>query len=353
VRQIANRQRIYCGIDTHADTHHAAVITDTGILLEHRQFDTTATGYDDLTLWIRELGEPIAVGIEGTSSYGAGIARHLRHLKITVVEVPRPNRKLRRSVGKSDPIDAEAAARAVLARHQLSEPKHGDGPIEAIRALRVARSSAVKAATASMNAIRAMLVTAPDTLRAQLRGRSTTALLDACTALDADVAQLADPVNATILALRSLANRTRQLRREANELKKHLAKLVNEVAPTTSAVFGLGPDTTAALLVTVGDNPGRLKSESSFAHLCGVAPIPASSGKTTRHRLHRGGDRRANQALHTGVIVRLRYSDNARSYVQRRTSEGKSMPEIIRCQKRYLAREVFTALRRDYRALTT
>lgn len=171
MRQIANRQRIYCGIDTHADTHHAAVITDTGILLEHRQFDTTATGYDDLTLWIRELGEPIAVGIEGTSSYGAGIARHLRHLKITVVEVPRPNRKLRRSVGKSDPIDAEAAARAVLARHQLSEPKHGDGPIEAIRALRVARSSAVKAATASMNAIRAMLVTAPDTLRAQLRGR--------------------------------------------------------------------------------------------------------------------------------------------------------------------------------------
>lgn len=346
-------QRIYCGIDTHADTHHAAVITITGVLLEHRQFCTTADGYDELTAWIRQHGDPISVGIEGTSSYGAGISRHLRRHHITTVEVPRPNRKLRRNNGKSDPIDAEAAARAVLARHQLSDPKHGDGPIEAIRALRVARISAVKAATASMNAIRSMLVTAPDALRAQLRGHRAAALLDACIALDADTTALNDPTNATIIALRSLANRTRELRREAEELKKHLAKLVAEVAPRTSNVFGLGPDTAAALLVTVGDNPDRLRTEASFAHLCGVAPIPASSGKTARHRLHRGGDRRANQALHTGVIVRLRYSQEAHSYADRRTSDGKSMPEIIRCQKRYLAREVFTALRHDYRALNT
>jgi transposase len=346
-------QRIYCGIDTHADTHHAAIITDTGVLLEHRQFDTTADGYDDLTTWIRQHGDPISVGVEGTSSYGAGISRHLRRHHIAVVEVPRPNRKLRRNNGKSDPIDAEAAARAVLARHQLCEPKHGDGPIEAIRTLRVARSSAVKAATASMNAIRSMLVTAPDAPRTQLRGHSAKALLDACISLDVDLTALTDPTNATNLALRSLAQRTRELRREADELKKHLAKLVDEVAPRTSEVFGLGPDTAAALLVTVGDNPQRLRTESSFAHLCGVAPIPASSGKTTRHRLHRGGDRRANQALHTAIIVRLRYSEKARAYADRRTSEGKSMPEIIRCQKRYLAREVFTALRHDYRALTT
>ncbi|QOV98692.1 IS110 family transposase [Rhodococcus pyridinivorans] len=346
-------QHIYCGIDTHADTHHAAIITDTGILLAHRQFDTTSSAYDAVVEWIHQHGHPISVGIEGTSSYGAGISRHLRHHHIAAVEVPRPNRKLRRSEGKSDPIDAEAAARAVLARHQLSEPKHGDGPIEAIRALRVARSGAVKAATASMNTIRSMLVTAPEVLRTQLRGRSTTALLDACIALEPDTAAMTDPVNATIVALRSLAKRTRELRREAQELKKNLAALVKEVAPRTASVFGLGPDTAAALLITVGDNPQRLRSESSFAHLCGVAPIPASSGKTNRHRLHRGGDRRANQALHTAVVVCLRYSDIARRYAERRTSEGKSMPEIIRCQKRYLAREVFTALRQDYRALTT
>lgn len=163
-------KRIYCGIDTHDNTHHAAIISDTGLLLGHRQFDTTAAGYEELVTWIGRHGDPISVGIEGTSSYGAGISRHLRRRKIKVVEVPRPNRKLRRSVGKSDPIDAEAAARAVLARHQLSEPKHGDGPIEAIRALRVARSSAVKSATASMSALRSMLVTAPEALRAQLRG---------------------------------------------------------------------------------------------------------------------------------------------------------------------------------------
>lgn len=348
-----NQRSIYCGVDTHADTHHAALITDTGVLLDNRQFDTTAIGYKQLTAWINDHGEAIAVGIEGTASYGAGLTRHLRDRGIAVVEVPRPNRKLRRSKGKSDPIDAEAAARAVLACNQLSEPKHGDGPIEAIRALRVARSSAVKAATASMNAIRSMIVTAPEPLRTQLRGHSTTALLEACIAFAPDPTAMTDPTNATIVALRSLATRTRESRRQAVELKKTLASLVAQSAPRTSNIFGLGPDTAAALLVTVGDNPQRLRSESSFAHLCGVAPIPASSGKTTRHRLHRGGDRRGNQALHTAVIVRLRYSQEARSYANRRTAEGKSMPEIIRCQKRYLAREVFTALRADYRALAT
>lgn len=166
-------------------------------------------------------------------------------------------------------------------------------------------------------------------------------------------ADLADPAEATMVALRSLARRVGELRKEARDLKKQLTQLINDSAPRTAGVFGLGPDTAAALLITVGDNPERLRSEASFAHLCGVAPIPASSGKTNRHRLHRGGDRRANQALHTAVVVRLRYRDTAREYAKRRTSEGKSMPEIIRCQKRYLAREVFSALRGDYQAWTT
>lgn len=344
--------RIYCGVDTHADTHHAAIITDTGILIGSRQFDTTTDGYSELIDWVLGHGVLVTVGVEGTASYGAGLTRHLRSRAVAVVELPRPNRKLRRNVGKSDPIDAEAAARAALARNQLSEPKHGDGPVEAIRPLRVARSSAVKAATASMNAVRSMIVTAPESLRTHLRRRTTTALLDACMAFEPDLCAIADPANATMLALRSLATRCRELRREANELKKYLAALVKQTAPRTSEILGLGPDTAAALLVTVGDNPDRLRSESSFAHLCGVAPIPASSGKTTRHRLHRGGDRRANQALHTAVVVRLKYSDEARAYANRRTAEGKSMPEILRCQKRYLAREVFSALRADYAALT-
>lgn len=186
------RQSIYCGVDTHADTHHAALLTDTGVLLKSSQFPTTTTGYQELTEWMNKHGEPIAVGIEGTASYGAGLTRHLRGRDVAVVEVPRPNRKLRRSKGKSDPIDAEAAARAVLARNQLSQPKHGAGPIEGIRALRVARSGAIKAATASMNAIRSMIITAPESLRTHLRGHSTAArsatsffrpLISACSSL--------------------------------------------------------------------------------------------------------------------------------------------------------------------------
>lgn len=344
---------IYCGVDTHADTHHAAIVTEHGVFIEDRQFPTTRTGYDELAEWMNNLGHVIAVGIEGTSSYGAGLARHLRNIDTAVVEVPRPNRRLRRDHGKSDPIDAEAAARTVLARHQLSEPKYGTGVIESIRALRIARNSAVKAATAAINALRSMIVTAPEQLRAQLRGHSQGQLLAACAALTPSLGDLADPSEATMVALRSLARRVGELRKEARDLKKQLTQLINDSAPRTAGVFGLGPDTAAALLITVGDNPERLRSEASFAHLCGVAPIPASSGKTNRHRLHRGGDRRANQALHTAVVVRLRYRDTAREYAKRRTSEGKSMPEIIRCQKRYLAREVFSALRGDYQAWTT
>ncbi|MFI8664349.1 transposase [Rhodococcus qingshengii] len=211
----------------------------------------------------------------------------------------------------------------------------------------------MKAATAAINALRSMIVTAPEQLHTQLRGHSQGQLLDACVALTPSLGGLADPSEATIVALRSLARRVGELRKEARDLKKKLTQLINDSAPRTAGVFGLGPDTAAALLTTVGDDPERLRGEASFAHLCEVAPIPASSGKTNRHRLHRGGDRRANQALHTAAVVRLRYRDTAREYAKSRTSESKSMPEIIRCQKRYLAREVFSALRADYQGLTT
>ena len=224
---------------------------------------------------------------------------------------------------------------------------------EAIRMLRVARIGAVKAKTAAINTLRAMLITAPDALRSQLHGLSAAQLVAACARLRPDLANLADPVQAGKVALRSLAIRAQQLELETRTLQKQLDQLTAEVAPATSAVFGLGPDTVSALLVTIGDNPDRLRSEAAFAHLCGVAPIPASSGKTNRHRLHRGGDRAGNSALHIATIVRLRYDPRSRAYADRRTGQGLSMPEIIRCQKRYLAREVFQALLNDYTKLST
>ncbi|MGH3802766.1 MAG: transposase [Pseudonocardiaceae bacterium] len=198
----------------------------------------------------------------------------------------------------------------------------------------------------------AMVITAPEPLRSQLRGLSRTQLVAACMRLRPDLSELADPP-ATKIALRSVATRARALDREARALNTQLYELTTTFAPATSAIFGLGSDTTASLLVAIGDNPDWLRSEAAFAHLRGVAPIPASSGKTHRHRLHRGGDRAGNRALHIAVVVRLRYDPRSRAYANRRRSDGLTTPEIIRCQKRYLAREVFRALRADYTQLTT
>jgi transposase len=341
------------GVDTHSATHHAAVIDTHGRLLGDAEFPATLTGYAAMLTWMRSKGSLSQVGVEGTGAYGAGLARYLHEQNVEVLEVPRPDRRLRRQRGKSDPIDAEAAARTVLAGNASGAPKLADGPIEAIRMLRVARLGAVKAKTAAVNTLRAVLITAPDSLRSQLHGLSATQLVAACARLRPDLDNLADPIHASKAALRSLAIRVQHLEAETRTLRKQLDKLTEAVAPTTSAVFGLGPDTVSALLVTIGDNPDRLRSEAAFAHLCGVAPIPASSGKTNRHRLHRGGDRSGNSALHIAAIVRLRYDPRSRAYADRRTTEGLSMPEIIRCQKRYLAREVFQAIRTDFAELST
>jgi transposase len=303
--------------------------------------------------WMRSQGKISQVGVEGTGAYGAGLTRYLHEQNVEVLEVPRPDRRLRRQRGKTDPIDAESAARTVLAGKANGVPKLADGPIEAIRMLRVARIGAVKAKTAAINTLRSMLVTAPETLRSQLHGLSAAQLVGACARLRPDLSNLDDPVHAGKAALRSLANRVQHLELETRTLREQLERLTEQVAPATSAVFGLGPDTVSALLITIGDNPDRLRSEAAFAHLCGVAPIPASSGKTNHHRLHRGGDRSGNSALHIAIIVRLRYDPRSRAYAHRRTTEGLSMPEIIRCQKRYLAREVFQAIRTDFARINT
>jgi transposase len=210
------------------------------------------------------------------------------------------------------------------------------------RALRVARQTAVKARTQAINAIKALLVTAPTELREQLAGLTTTKLVGQAAALDPG--PLATPTAAAMLALGGLARRYQHLDAEIALLTGKLDQLTASHAPALRELVGVGPDSAAALLICAGDNWQRLRSEAAFAALCGSSPVEASSGKTVRHRLNRGGDRQANAALHRIVIVRLRWHQPTRDYLARRTAEGKTKKEILRCLKRYVAREVFAVL---------
>jgi transposase len=337
------KRRIVGGIDTHADTHHAAVELMNGGRIADAQFPATAEGYAQLLAWMRSFGRLHAAGVEGTGSYGAGLARYLRGQGVHVVEVNRPDRRQRCNLGKSDPLDAYAAADAVLAGRARALPKGSDGIAESIRAVHVTRSGAIKARTAAINELRSLLVAAPAELREQMAGRSAKALAAACARLR-PTGDLSDPLQGTKLALRHLARRYQALTAEIEDLDAHLKALVAQAHPKLPTVHGVGPETAAQLLITCGDNPDRLASSAAFAALCGVAPIPASSGKTTRHRLSRGGDRQANRALYLIVLTRMACCPRTRAYVARRTAEGKSKKEIIRCLKRYVAREIFKVL---------
>lgn len=339
------------GVDTHSRTHQAAVVDALGRILGTAEFEVGADGYRRLLAWLRRHGELRQVGIEGTGTYGAGLCRYLLEEGVSVVEVDRPDRRMRRQRGKSDPIDAEAAARATLAGTATALPKKRGGVVESIRALRAARSGAVKARTAASNGLKAMILTAPTELRAAFDGLGFPALIAICAALRPDRSRLADPTQGTKAGLRSLARRITTLSNEIAELDAALAELVHKAAPRTIALRAIGVDHAGQLLATAGENPERLRSEAAFAHLCGVAPIPASTGRTQRHRLHRGGDRNANRALHLAVVVRMRCCPRTRAYVERRTAEGLSKSEIMRCLKRYLAREVYQSLCADMRAL--
>jgi len=293
----AKRGPVTGGVDTHSKTHHAAVVDQVGRVLGTEQFDATAQGYRALLTWLRRFGRLVKVGVEGTGSYGAGLARHLAAEKVEVVEVDRPDRKARRRHGKSDPLDAIAAALAALGGRAQGKPKARTGPVEAIRAMRVARNGAVKARTAAINQLRGLLITAPETLRAQLAGLSKVKLAARCAELAVDHTRLADPDQATAAALQAIAQRVAHLDAEIALATKRLKPVVAKTAPRLCALPGVGPEVAGQLLATAGDNPDRLHSEAAFAHLCGAAPIPASSGNTQRHRLNRGGDRRANSAL--------------------------------------------------------
>jgi transposase len=343
--------QVYGGIDTHTDTHHAAALDHHGQVLGDAEFPATPEGCTQLLDWLSGFGPITAIGVEGTGSYGKQLATLLRHNNITAREVSRPHRKTRRNHGKSDVLDAINAARTVLSGDGTATPKTATGPVESIRALRVVRSGAVKARTAALNELTNLITTAPAELREALRGKRGKALLAACTALEPDLTQLADPTHGTMLALRSLAERITSLNQQITQLDTHLDRLVSATAPTLTALLGIGTDVAGQLLVTAGDNPERLHSEASFAKLCGVAPLPASSGRTDRHRLNRGGERQANRALHVVAIVRLRYCPRTQAYLQRRTEQGLTKRDIIRCLKRYVARQTHTAILKDLAAI--
>jgi transposase len=293
-----------------------------------------------LVRWAEQYGEVAQVGMEGTGSYGAGLARWLRAREVAVVEVDRPDRRTRRRRGKSDTVDAEAAARAVQAGIATAQPKAGTGAMAMLRTLRVARQSAVKARAQAANQLHALVVTAPEPLRPRLR-RLTVLQLVATAAAFRLTSSLTTPTAAAKLALKSIAVRYQQLHAEIAGLDRHLDHLVAATAPALVAVKGVGTDIAATRLTIAGDNPERLVSEGAFAHLCGAAPIPASSGKVTRSRLNRGGDRQANRALYLLAVGRMGWDPRTRAYVARRTAEGRSKPEIIRCLKRYIARELY------------
>jgi transposase len=350
----APERDIIGGVDTHGATHHAAAIdAATGRLLGDREFPATAAGYGALLAWLREAGTPAAVGIEGTGSYGAGLFRHLAAAGVSVTEVTRPSRQARRFQGKSDPLDAIAAARAVLAGTAATTPKPRDGTVEAIRMIRATRRSAVKARRAAIGQIHGLLACAPEPLRERLRGYDRAALVTRCAALrPAPAAAPGDPAAVTTRMLRRLARRIAALDTEITAADTELHALTAAIAPHLLAVFGAGPQAAAQLLCTAGENPHRLHSEAALARLCGTAPIPASSGTTTRHRLHRGGDRQANAAIHMIAINRLRWHAPTRAYLARRTTQGKTRKEIIRCLKRAITRELYTALKTDLPDLT-
>lgn len=339
---------VILGVDTHLDTHVAAVIGHAGKLLGTLATPTNATGYLKLLAWARSLGCVRRAGVEGTGTYGAGLARVLREQGIEVLEVNRPDRSKRRLKGKSDPTDAENAARSVLSGEATAIPKSQSGAAEAMRTVSVARRSAVKAKTQAINQLRAILVSAPQDIRERLWKVKA----DQCVAVCAHLRHLGSTTLLRTLTttLRLLAKRWLMLAAELKELDAVLEHLTSESAPHLREQFGVGPQTAATLIAVAGDNPERLHSEAALAALCGVNPLPASSGKTIRHRLNRGGDRQANNALWTIAMVRMRSESRTRAYVERRTAEGMSNKEIHRCLKRYIVRELYPLILVDLAA---
>jgi transposase len=338
-----SKHPVIIGIDTHKATHVAVAINTQGTRLAALSIPTNPKGYMELERWSRSLGQVLAFGIEGTGSYGAGLTRYLLAQDYAVVEVTRPNRQLRYTHGKSDSLDAEGAARSVLSGQATAQPKTQTGSSEMIRHLKIARDTAVKSRSQAMVTLKTLIINAPADLREtldQIKGK--VGLIRHIAAFrpgDIDT-----PMASAKAAMRALARRWLWLRDEIIAHDKELERLVTERAPELIESHGIAILTIAEMLILVGDDPTRIRSEAAFAKLCGVCPIPASSGKTHRFRLNRGGNRQANAALYRVAIVRMRSHEPTLAYVKKRTKDGKSKSEIIRCLKRYIVREIYGQL---------
>jgi len=340
----STRPLVTGGVDTHRDFHVAAALDHLGGVLGTSPFPTTPAGYRALLAWLAGFGPVVTVGVEGTGSYGAALAQYLSTRDVTVIEVGRPTRQVRRRHGNTDVVDAIAAARAVQSGDATAVPKSHNGPVEALRALKMVQRSARKARTQALNQLHALVLTAPEELRGKLRGLKNRELVATCAGfrVRADDDSLAAMVR---MSMRELAQRIQVLEEQKRTVTTRMRRITTALAPELVAKAGIGPDTATTLLITAGDNPERLGHEKSFAALVGASPIPVNSGQTQgRVRLNRGGDRDANSALWRIAIVRMATDQDTRDYVARRQSEGKTKSEAIRCLKRYIAREVYNAL---------
>lgn len=334
--------QVVLGVDTHKDVHVAAVTDVLGRRLGTASFPTTESGYGQLLAWAGAFGVLSQAGIEGTGSYGVSVSRFLRARGVEIIEVNRPDRAARRRRGKSDPVDAEAAAHAVISGRASAVPKTADGSVEQIRVYKVAKDSAVKAKRQAVNQLHALVVNAEPALREALADLGRKALVTRCAALD-DTAHIG-AAGAVVHTLRVLAQRVQALDVELADLNARIQQLVEATAPALLHEYGVGVDSAATLLRTVGDNPERLRSESAFAALCGVSPVEMSSGRTRRHRLNRGGDRRLNRALSSIALTRMSHDPATRNYVTRRRAEGRTTKEIRRSLKRYIVRQLYRRL---------
>ena len=337
-------QMVVAGVDTHLAEHVLCLLDGNGRPLMSASFPADEAGYAGLAAAIGDPAGCLAVGVEGTASYGAGLARHLLAAGYPVAEVLRPKRARRRAGrDKNDFADAERAARDALAGTGVSTPKSQDGWVEALRFLQVARDAAVQAQTAAMNRVKGLLATAPEPIRAKYLGMGDKAMMKALRRRRAGKGGSAVDA-AAFLSLRSLSSSWDGARRQAASLGAEMAAILAEEAPALLAIYGCGTVTAAALAVAAGDNPSRLGSKGAFASLCAACPVDASSGQVVRRRLNRGGNRAANRALHQIVVVRLRHDGRTQAYAARRRAEGKTDREIVRCLVRYVANEVYRAL---------
>jgi transposase len=349
-----HRQQAVCvvgGVDTHKDLHVAAVVDEQDCVLGTNSFPSTRQGYRQMLSWMRSFGELQRVGVESTGTYGAGLLRHLQAAGVEVLEVTAPDQQDRRRRGKDDDLDAQNAAHAALAGQRVVTPKTRDGMIESLRVLKACRKTAVAARRIALQLIQNTIVCSPEELRDMLRNLTRMQLVRTLAAWRPDLSDYRNVTSAYRITLKSLGRRYLELHDEISDLDAMIGAIVDELAPSLVTRNSIGRESAAQLLLTAGDNCDRIESEASFAALCGVSPVPASSGKVTRHRLNRGGDRAANSALHIIAIGRLRTDPRTKAYVARRIAEGHSKLEAIRCLKRYIAREVYTLIRQRRREI--